>query len=62
MKKGLTMPENLEPLADVPSELPTARVNVHVSEAEHQKLKTHAARTKTTIKELIRAYIASLPD
>lgn len=49
--------------AESPSgEVATARVNVHVTEAEHQKLKMHAARNKTSIKELIRKYIASLPD
>jgi hypothetical protein len=62
MKKSLTMPARQDPMNDAPGELSTARVNVHVSEAEHQKLKMHAARHKTSIKELIRAYIASLPD
>ena len=38
------------------------RVNAQVSEAEHQKLKIHAARNKTSISELLRAYIATLPD
>lgn len=38
------------------------RVNAQVSEAEHQKLKIHAAKNRTTISELLRAFIATLPD
>jgi len=38
------------------------RINAQVSEAEHQKLKIHAAKNKTSISELLRAFIATLPD
>ncbi len=38
------------------------RINAQVTDAEHLKLKIHAARTKTSISELLRAFIASLPD
>lgn len=38
------------------------RVNAQVTELEHQKLKIHAAKNKTSISELLRAFIATLPD
>lgn len=38
------------------------RINAQVTEAEHQKLKIHAAKNKTSISELLRAFIATLPD
>lgn len=38
------------------------RINAQVSEAEHQKLKIHAAKKKTSISDLLRGYIATLPD
>lgn len=38
------------------------RINAQVFEAEHQKLKIHAAKNKTSISELLRAFIATLPD
>ncbi len=38
------------------------RINAQVSEAEHQKLKMHAVKNKTSISELLRAFIATLPD
>lgn len=38
------------------------RINAQVSEAEHQKLKIHAAKNKTSISDLLRAFIATLPD
>ncbi len=38
------------------------RVNAQVTEADHQKLKIHAAKNKTSISELLRAFIATLPD
>ena len=38
------------------------RINVQVTEAQHQKLKIHAAKNKTSVSELLRAFIASLPD
>lgn len=38
------------------------RINAQVSEADHQKLKIHAAKNKTSISELLRAFIATLPD
>ena len=38
------------------------RINAQVTEAEHQKLKLHAVKNKTSISELLRAYIATLPD
>ena len=38
------------------------RINAQVTEAQHQKLKIHAAKNKTSVSELLRAYIASLPD
>jgi hypothetical protein len=62
MKNSMTTGGSSEHAEGALGEIATARVNVHVTEAEHQKLKMHAARHKTSIKELIRAYIASLPD
>ena len=41
---------------------PLVRINAQVTEAEHQKLKIHAAKSKTSISELLRAYIANLPE
>ncbi len=38
------------------------RINAQVTQAEHQKLKIHAAKKKTSISELLRAFIATLPD
>ncbi|MDO8288012.1 MAG: hypothetical protein Q7T44_02220 [Parvibaculum sp.] len=38
------------------------RINAQVTEAEHQKLKIHAAKNKTSISELLRAFIGTLPD
>lgn len=62
MIKDISSPDQLIRNDTTSGDFATMRVNVHVSEAEHLKLKMHAARSKTTIKELIRAYIASLPD
>lgn len=38
------------------------RINAQVSESEHQKLKMHAVRNKTTISELLREFIGTLPE
>jgi dephospho-CoA kinase len=38
------------------------RINAQVTDAEHQKLKIHAAKNKTSISKLLRAFIATLPD
>jgi dsDNA-binding SOS-regulon protein len=38
------------------------RINAQVTEAQHQKLKVYAAKNKTSVSELLRAYIASLPE
>ena len=38
------------------------RINAVVTDADHQKLKIHAAKNKTSISELLRAFIATLPD
>lgn len=38
------------------------RINAQVSETDHQKLKIHAAKNKTSISELLRAFISTLPD
>lgn len=38
------------------------RINAQVTDAEHQKLKIHAAKNKTSISDLLRAFIATLPD
>lgn len=38
------------------------RINAQVTEAQHQKLKIHAAKNKTSVSELLRAYIAQLPE
>lgn len=38
------------------------RINAQVTDAEHQKLKIHAAKNKTSISELLRKFIANLPD
>ena len=46
-------------MADEPS---MVRVNAQVTESEHQKLKIHAAKHKTSISDLLRAFIATLPD
>ena len=37
------------------------RINAQVTEAQHQKLKIHAAKNKTSVSELLRAYIDALP-
>lgn len=38
------------------------RINAQVTETEHQKLKIHAAKNKTSISVLLREFIATLPD
>jgi hypothetical protein len=38
------------------------RINAQVTVEDHQKLKIHAAKNKTSISELLRAFIATLPD
>lgn len=38
------------------------RINAQVTESEHQKLKIHAAKNKTSISVLLREFIATLPD
>ena len=38
------------------------RINAQVTEAEHQKLKIYAAKSKTSISDLLRTYIATLPE
>ncbi len=38
------------------------RINAQVTEDDHQKLKIHAAKNKTSISELLRAFIATLPE
>ena len=38
------------------------RINAQVTEAEHQKLKLYSVKNKTSISELLRAYIATLPE
>ena len=38
------------------------RINAQVTDVEHQKLKIHAAKNKTSISELLRSFIATLPD
>ena len=38
------------------------RINAQVTDAEHQKLKVHAAQHRTTISELLRNFIATLKD
>lgn len=38
------------------------RVNVELPESARDKLKMHALKNKKTISDLIRAYVASLPD
>lgn len=38
------------------------RINAQVTESEHQKLKMHAVRNKTTISELLREFIGTLPE
>ena len=48
------------PAADRPRVL--VRINAQVTEAEHQKLKIHAAKNKTSISELLRAFIATIPE
>lgn len=37
------------------------RINAQVSEAEHQKLKLHAVKNRTTISKLLRDFIKALP-
>lgn len=62
MENSMESTEKSAQAESLPREGATARINVHVTADEHQKLKMHAARQKTSIKELIRAYIASLPE
>lgn len=38
------------------------RVNALVTQAEHQKIKVYAAQNQTTMSDLFRALIKSLPD
>lgn len=38
------------------------RVNALVTKAEHQKIKVYAAKNETTISDLFRKLIKSLPD
>lgn len=38
------------------------RLNAQITESEHQKLKIHAAKHKTTISDLLRGFIGTLPD
>ena len=38
------------------------RINVELPEAARAKIKMHALKNKRTISDLIRAYIAGLPD
>lgn len=38
------------------------RVNVELPESARDKLKMHALKNKQTISDLIRAYVASLPE
>lgn len=38
------------------------RINAQVTEAEHLKLKMHAVKNKTSISDLLRAFVATLPD
>ena len=40
----------------------TVRINVELPEAARAKLKMHALKNKKTISDLIRAYVAGLPD
>jgi len=38
------------------------RINAQVTVEDHQKLKIHAAKNKTSISDLLRAFISTLPD
>lgn len=38
------------------------RINAQVTEAEHQKLKIHAAKANKSISDILRAFIGTLPD
>ena len=50
------------PNAGAPEPVVLVRINVQVSEAEHQKLKIYAAKKRTTISELLRTFIGTLKD
>nr|WP_298058896.1 plasmid partition protein ParG [uncultured Halomonas sp.] len=49
----------LASLADKPA---MKRVNVDVTYEEHQKLKIHAVKEGKTISEVLRDYVAGLPE
>jgi hypothetical protein len=54
-----TRPTTLASLADAPD---MKRVSFQLSAEQHTKLKIHAARQGKTIKELLTAYVAGLPE
>ena len=46
----------------IPDEPVLVRINAQVTEGEHHILKIHAVKNKTSISDLLRAFIATLPD
>lgn len=59
-----TTPPTAAQAADKPLKTPEdfVRVNALVTQAEHQKIKVYAAKNQTTISDLFRKLIKSLPD
>ena len=55
-KKPTPAPAPLAPSEEL------VRVNAQVTQAEHLKIKMHAVKNQTTISELIRAFIKTIPD
>lgn len=53
---------NTKTLASLSDGTTMARVNFQLSADLHKKLKMHAARNDTTIKELLTDYIRGLPN
>lgn len=51
-----------KPPENPPNTTEMVRVNAHVTAAEHQKLKIYAAKKQTTISDLLREYIKSIPE
>ncbi len=47
---------------DMRDDVLMVRINAQVTEDEHQKLKMYAVKNKKSISDLLRAYIATLPE
>jgi hypothetical protein len=60
MEKPIPTPEPATAPAKTPGDF--IRVNALVTQAEHQKIKVYAAQNQTTISDIFRKLIKSLPD